>query len=370
MEKSELGFLLALLRFPKFGPVRLAKLRGFFSSMEATFKADSGQLIMSGLEPKIVEQFIANRNVLSPEKELALLEKHRIKAITFSDDNYPALLKKIYDPPAVLFVRGQLPEADSLMLAVVGSRKESNYGARAVKNLIEPLAASKIVIVSGLAYGIDALAHQAALNVGGKTLAVLGSSVDDENIFPIENRRLAFEIIKASGAIVSEFPVGSPIMKQNFPIRNRVIAGLCHGTLVIEAAKTSGALITARAALEDGREVFAVPGPIDSENSEGTNQIIKTGAHVVTEPNDILSVLNLSTYTSVFTSPSPPGRGVRGEGGSPEETELLSLLSNEPIHIDDLVRTTGKKISEISHVLTLMEMKGSARHIGGLYYTL
>ncbi|MFH1253408.1 MAG: DNA-processing protein DprA, partial [Candidatus Uhrbacteria bacterium] len=388
-------FLLALVRFPKFGPIRLAKLRGFFDSMEAAFNADRNQLLAAKIEPRVTESFLEARNKLSPEKELLFLEKSGATAISFTDPNYPALLKTIYDPPAVLFVRGRLPESERLMLAVVGSRKPTNYGARVVSNLVEPMAASNVVIVSGLAYGIDTLVHEATLKVSGTTIAVLGAGVDEASIFPAANRGLAQKIITNGGAIISEFPLGTTPMKQNFPIRNRVIAGLCHGTLIIEAAKTSGSLITARAALEAGREVFAVPGPIGSENSEGTNQLLKTGAHVVTEAEDILSALGLATIHTTkppLSSDNVLRSSAKEEGGgglvvrckpnevrvtkispipgSPEEAEILKLLSTEPIHIDDLARATNKKISEISHVLTLMEMKGSARHVGGLYYTI
>jgi DNA processing protein len=370
MDHRELGYLLALIRFPKFGPIRLAKLRGFFDSMETAFRASASELAKAGIDPKIAEQFLAIRDKLSPERELELLERAGAIAVPFTDPNYPELLKEIYDPPAVLFVRGQLPRQNSVKLSVVGSRKISAYGVRAIEKLVEPVASAGVVIVSGLAIGADATAHQATLKVRGATIAVLGSGVNDANIFPNENRRLAQEIIENNGTIVSEFPIGTTPLKQNFPIRNRIIAGISHGTLVIEAAKTSGSLITARAALEAGREVFAVPGPIDSPTSEGANQLIKTGAYPTTSFNDILSVLGLTNL-----SPSPPGRGVGGEGGkiipgSQAEADILKILSTNPIHIDDIARALQKNISEISHALTLMEMKGSARHLGNLYYTV
>jgi DNA processing protein len=240
-----------------------------------------------------------------------------------------------------------------------------------IEKIVEPLASAGINIISGLAYGIDTLAHEAALKVSGTTVAVLGSGVDDENIFPATNRGLANKIIENGGAIISEFPIGVAPQKQNFPIRNRVIAGLCHGTLVIEATKTSGSLITARAALEDGRELFAVPGPIGYENSEGTNQLIKTGAHVVTEPNDILSVfgMNIHPLPSIVAT-RWDGVEVGAKPSSPAEAEIFRHLSMTPIHIDDLARLTNKKISEVSHILMLMEMKGLTRHVGGLFYTL
>jgi len=370
METRELGYLLALMRFPKFGPVRLAKMRGFFVSTEAAFRANADELRNAELDPKTIEQFISIREKLSPEKELELLVRSGAKVVPFTDPEYPELLKEIYDPPAALFVRGKLPRQNSVKLSVVGSRKVSSYGIRVIENLIEPIANAGVTIVSGLALGSDALAHRATLKVRGTTVAILGSGVNNENIFPSENRRLAFEIIENGSAVISEFPIGAPPLKQNFPIRNRVIAGLAHGTLIIEAAKTSGSLITARAALEAGREVFAVPGPIDSLTSEGTNQLLKSGAHVATEANDILSILGLATSNERPTA-EPVVRSQRQHlPGSAAEAELLKILSNEPIHIDDLARALNKNISEISHVLTLMEMKGSARHLGSLYYTI
>lgn len=363
MTERELGFLLALLRFPKFGPIRLAKLRGFFPSMETAFSAESEALLAAGLEANVVEQFLAGRGRLSPEKELMLLEQSGAEVIPVTDPRYPPLLKEIYDPPAALFVRGSWPAVALPFLSVVGSRQATAYAERASEMIVGPLARAGLVIVSGLALGADSLAHQAALAAGGRTIAVLGSGVNDQHIFPSSNRWLAREIMENRGAIISEYPPGTEPQKINFPIRNRIIAGISRGTLVVEAGIKSGALITARAALENGRELFAVPGPFHSPLSQGTNNLIKAGAHPVSEAADVLSVLNMKNAASGLPAQKP-------EADSAEEAEILNLLGNEPIHIDDLARVTGKNISEISHLLTLMEMKGTARHAGNLFYTI
>jgi len=280
------------------------------------------------------------------------------EVITRDDPRYPILLKQIYDPPRELRVRGRLPPSDALSLAVVGSRKPTPYGERVVRDLVEPITRSGIVIVSGLAYGIDAAAHEAACRVGGTTVAVLGSGVDTKSIFPAGNRALAERIIDAGGAVISEFPDGTPPLKHHFPIRNRVIAGIAKGTLVVEAAAKSGSLITARSALENGREVFAVPGAIHSEMSEGPNNLIKMGARAITSPEDILSVFGQEVKKTT----------THHEPGSPNEATILAVLTIEPLHIDDIIRASGLDSSQTSSTLTLMEMKGSARHVGGMYF--
>ena len=214
------------------------------------------------------------------------------------------------------------------------------------------------VIVSGLAYGVDAIAHRATLDAGGTTVAVLGGGLDEENVYPSQHRTLAAHIVAGGGAVVSEFPIGTHVMKQNFPFRNRVISGLSRGTLVIEAKATSGSLITARCAMEAGRDVFAVPGSIHSELSEGPNNLIKTGAFAVTTPADVLSRLGLEVRE---TKPDYAP-------GSAEEKTIYDALTREPQHVDELTAKTNLAPATISSTLTLMEMKGSARHLGGLYY--
>lgn len=354
----DLPYWLALVRFPKFGPVRLKKLADAFASMEDAFRAKPAELVAAGIEPKIAEQFAFERASIDPERETALLREHHVEAVTRRDPRYPPELKNIYDPPAVLFVRGALPDSARTHLAVVGSRHPTRYGEQVTKEFVAPIATSGVVVVSGLAYGVDAIAHRVTLEVGGTTVAVLGGGLDDDNLYPSLHRALASQIIAGGGAVISEFPIGTHVMKQNFPFRNRIIAGLCRGTLVVEAKATSGSLITARAAMEAGRDVFAVPGPIHSELSEGPNNLIKTGAFPVTAPADVLSRLGLEVRE---TKPDYVP-------GSPDESALYAALTREPQHADELTAKTRLSPSLVTSTLTLMELKGSARHLGGLYY--
>ncbi len=279
--------------------------------------------------------------------------------ITPQHERYPELLKQIHDPPELLYVRGTLPPRDALCLAVVGSRKATMYGARAIDEIVEPIARSGVVIVSGLAYGIDALAHRAALKAGGVTVAVLGSEVDERGMMPSGHRELAREIIERGGAIISEYPAGTRVEEWHFPVRNRIIAGMSQATLVVEAAVKSGSLITAKAANDAGRDVFAVPGSIALETCAGPNNLIKMGARVATCPEDILSVLGVTNASEPKTIPV---------AGSPTEAKILEILTRNPLHVDDIARAAGLPISTATSTLTLMEMKGSARHMGGMHY--
>ncbi len=355
---NDLKYWIALVRFPKFGSVRIGKLADAFSTMAEAFAAPLAELVAAGIDAKIAEQFVFERASIDPDAELARLAEHSVTAVTVRDDAYPAALKTIFDPPAVLFVRGSLPDSSRAHLAVVGSRHPTGYGTRVTEEFVGPIATSGVVIVSGLAYGVDAIAHRATLAAGGATIAVLGGGLDDANVYPSQHRALADQIASQGGAVVSEFPVGTHVMKQNFPFRNRVIAGLSHGTLVIEAKATSGSLITARCAMEAGRDVFCVPGSIHSELSEGPNNLIKTGAIPVTTPSDVLSRLGLEVRE---TKPDYVP-------GSAQEKTIYDSLSREAMHADEIITKTNLAPSVVTSTLTLMEMKGSARHLGGLYY--
>ena len=356
--RADLPYWLALIRFVKFGAKRMARLSVFFKDMQQAFEAPVDQLIAAGIEKPIAEQFIAQRVEVDPNQEFEQLNQLDIQAITMLDDQYPPALKELYDPPALLFIRGSLPESDRLHLAVVGARRCTPYGERIVRELIEPLAANGVVIVSGLARGIDAYAHQATLRAQGSTIAVLGSGVDDQYIYPSQNRALGQQIISNQGAVISEFPIGTHALKQHFPFRNRIIAGLAKATLIIEAAEKSGSLITARCALEAGRDVFAVPGSIHSPLSVGPNNLIKMGATPVTSTEDLFEALQLKAEktTTVY------------QPDSKEEDLLYNQLSGEPLHIDQLTQQTKLPAQVTTSTLTLMEMKGSARHVGGQYY--
>jgi len=293
--KYWVGFSLA----PKIGPSKFKKILNYFPSLQEAYEASFWELKKSGLEENIVQEFITKRREINLDKEMEKLEKEDIKLLTLYDEDYPHLLKEIYNPPYLLYYKGAKPVKDEFSLGIVGTRKASSYGQQVTPEIVGDLTQNGITIVSGLALGIDGLAHQTAYKTGGKTIAVLGSGLDKQNIYPSQHRFLAQKIIEAEGTLISEFPYGTLPLKFNFPYRNRIISGLSLGILVIEAGETSGALITARYALEQNREVFAVPGSIYSQNSLGSNNLIKMGAHAITSASDILDALNLSSATTI-----------------------------------------------------------------------
>ena len=355
---SDLAYWIALNSVPQFGPRRFKKLRTFFPSMKDAFYADRNMLIAAGITPKTVNAFLHLRDQLSPEQLLERMQRASIQAVTLLDDAYPSLLKQIYDPPPVLFYKGTLSPIEVPHVAIVGSRKATPYGLRAASHMAQALAAAGVIVVSGLAYGIDEAAHSAAVKTKGHTIAILACGILS---LSSRQRYLADRIVDASGAVMSEFPISAHAMKQNFPVRNRIISGMSHGTFVVEAAKKSGSLITARAALEQNRDVFALPGPITSETSEGTNELIKLGANCVTEPGDILHALQIDTSTTTPVKPKPDSK---------EEALILDLLSKHPVHIDELTRCTQLPVAKVAGTLSIMEMKGRTKQIGGMYYVL
>jgi len=281
-----------------------------------------------------------------------------VRAITWEDPDYPSLLREIPDPPPLLYVRGTLEPEDSWAVAVVGTRRASVYGKEVTRRLVTDLARSGITVVSGLARGIDGVAHQAALEAGGRTIAVLGCGVD--RVYPPEHRALARRIVE-QGALVSEYPLGTPPEARNFPPRNRIISGLSLGVLITEAGRGSGALITADYAAEQGRDVFAVPGSILAAGSGGTNRLIQEGAKLVMETADILRELNLT-----MAAEQAQAREVLPE--TETEAAILAHLGAEPVHVDDLGRAVGMPIAEVTSALTLMELKGLVRQVGGMKY--
>ena len=347
---------------PKIGPKRFKLLYNHFRDMEQAFKADFSELKRAGLEKKIIEHFMAKRAEVDPDQEMEKLEKEEIRIITIKDKEYPKRLKEIYNPPGLLYIRGEFIKEDELALAVVGTRKISSYGKQVTPEIVRDLASSKITIVSGLALGVDALAHQSALEAKGRTIGVLGCGLDRQSIYPSSNRKLA-EQIEENGAVITEYPIGTLPLKQHFPARNRIIAGLALGTLVVEAPETSGALLTARHSLEQNRDVFAIPGSIYSKTSFGPNNLVKMGAKLVTQAQDILDELNLNLAVQYQeTKKIAPD--------TKEEAKLLEYLSKEPVHIDKLVEKSGLDAGTVSSVLTLMEMKGKVRNLGSMNYVL
>ena len=276
--------------------------------------------------------------------------------ITIKDKNYPELLKKIKNPPEKLYVEGSLGKEEKYPLAVVGTRRVSNYGAQLTTSLVSQLAQAGFTIISGLALGIDGLAHKAALGAGGKTIAVFGSGLDI--IYPSSHKGLAQNIVKSGGALVSEYRPGTRPFKSNFPARNRIISGLSLGVLVIEAPEKSGALITARCAFDEMREVFAVPGSVYNQTSAGTNQLIKMGAKPVTRVEDVLDAFGLELET----------KEQEVKPSSPKEALLLKYLSHEPIHIDRLINLSKLSSQEVSGLLLTMELAGKVKNMGNGYY--
>ncbi|MFC1701049.1 DNA-processing protein DprA [Patescibacteria group bacterium] len=342
------------------GPISFKKLLSNFESIKQAWEAGINELRKAGLERSAIEQIKRRRHQINPDLEFEKLEKENIKLITIQDKNYPKLLKEIYSPPAALYIRGQFEPNDEFSIGIVGSRLLSSYGCQTAPFISYELAKAGLTIVSGLAKGIDTLAHHSAIKAEGRTIAVLGSGIDRQSIYPRSNKKLADEISEY-GAIISEFPIGAKPIAQHFPQRNRIISGLSLGILVIEANQKSGSLITAKYALDQNRDVFAIPGSIFSQTSTGSNSLIKMGAKLVTEANDILQELNLALITDFKEN-----RKIIPD--SKEEALILKYLSSEPIHIDKIVNNTKLSTSDINSTLTLMELKGKVRHLGGGNY--
>lgn len=355
-----LAYWVGFNRVRGIGPARLRALLDAFGGIEDAWNASADALRQVGLDRRSITNLLEARRELDLSKELALLQSAGISALTWEDPGYPARLLNISDPPPVLYVRGELREEDEWAVAVVGTRTASAYGREAARVLASDLARAGITIVSGLARGIDAQAHQAALEAGGRTIAVLGSGLDV--IYPWEHRKLAEQVV-AHGALVSEYALGTKPEASNFPPRNRIISGLSRGVLVVEAGDQSGALITADFAAEQGRDVFAVPGNIFQRGSRGTNKLIRDGAQPVLSANDVLEALNLT---------SVPQHVEARQLFPTDATEacLLNQLSEEPVHVDEVGRATGLPIATVSGTLALMELKGLVRHAGGMSYVL
>jgi len=360
---NDTPYWLALNKINNIGSAKIKKLCNYFPTMKDAWEADINEWKKSGLNDETVTEFYLNKNQINPEQLYEEMEKENVKIITILDDDYPSLLKEIYTPPAILYCRGTLPHPADFCLSVVGTRKISTYGKQVAADLVAKLVQNQITIISGLAIGIDGLSHQTTLENNGKTVAVLGGGIDKATLYPAANRYLADQIVANGGAIISEYPIKTMPTRFNFPARNRIIAGLSLGTLIIEADENSGSLITAKFALEQNREVFAVPGNIYSNSSKGTHKILKQGAQLVTDAQDILETLNLEQIEQfVATKKISPD--------TKEEEVLLNILSKEPIHIDILVKQSQLNTSIVGATLTMMEMKGKVKNLGGMNYVL
>jgi len=340
------------------GAVRLQALREHFSDLSIAWQAPEDALRAAGLSQKLAERVAQVRTDVDLERMLEKIAGQGITVLTWEDEQYPRRLKEIDQPPPVLYVRGTLKTEDEWAVAVVGTRRISAYGRQVSEELAASLAQSGVTVVSGLARGVDAVAHQSALKAGGRTLAVLGSGVD--RIYPPEHRGLAEQML-AHGALLSDYAPGTPPDASNFPPRNRIISGLSMAVVVVEAGETSGALITAQFAVDQGRDVFAVSGNILAPQSKGTNRLIQQGAQPLLAVRDLLETLDLNLATEQ--------RSVRKVLPANEvEARLLGLLGPEPMHLDEIGQQTGLPIERVSATLVMMELKGLVRQVGGLNY--
>jgi len=360
MSGQDIKYWVAFSLIPGIGRVRLAQLENYFGNLENAWGAAPAELKQTGLDRAATQAIATWRPKISPEAEMEKLDRYGVKVFRHSDPGYPSRLREIYDYPPLLYVRGSLLPQDEWCLAVVGTRRATVYGRQVTEEIVTDLARSQITIVSGLARGIDAIAHRAALAAGGRSIAVFACGLDI--VYPSENAKLAREIME-HGALISEYPLGARPRAENFPRRNRIMSGLSLGVLVTEADETSGAMITAQLALEQNREVFAVPGSILSPASRGTNHLIQEGAKLVRDYTDILEELNLMTVARQMEM---------AEVIAPSDTEslLLKYLSAEPVHIDQVCRHSGLPISTVSSTLAMMELKGLVKQSGPMSYVL
>lgn len=342
------------------GPARLTALLAVCGSIEAAWKASIQQLQAANLDKRSQENLLLARRQIDLAAEWQRIGRTGAHVLTWDDEHYPANLRETDAPPPVLYVRGELRPEDMLAVAIVGTRRASAYGREVAHMAATELVHNNVTVISGLALGVDTVAHRAALEAGGRTIAVLGSGVDQ--VYPTQNRELADAII-ANGALVSEYPMGTRPEANNFPPRNRIISGLSRGVVIVEASQRSGALITAQFAAEQGREVFAVPGSILHPGSAGCNELIRQGATPFLSVNDVLDQLNFVTFsTQVMVRQSTPA--------DPFEAQLMTILTQEACHIDDLVRRTALPSSQVSSLLTLLELKGMVRQVGAMTYMI
>lgn len=381
MHPNELKFLNAFNSIHGVGPATLRLLKTRFESYEHAWHTDEGALRQAGLEAHTAQLIGAKRPSLNPNKELEKLVREGIWLITDEDARYPALLKEIPHAPVALYGKGNIPVGEhaptapggrashapggqlagesSLSIGVVGTRRPTRYGLEVAEAIVRELAEQKVTIASGLAIGIDTKAHTAALQEQGRTIAVLGSGLDESSLFPQENRGLARRIIESGGAVISEYPPGMPAFKEHFPQRNRIISGLAHGVLVVEARERSGALITARFALEQNREVFAIPGSLFSPTAHGPHRLIQEGAKLATSAKDILEEFGIEYNKGGQTS---------SRGELEEKEKILLALLDEPLTVDAIKMETKMETSAIIASLSMLELKGYVKNLAADTY--
>lgn len=372
MDYEILKHWIALKSIKGIGFVSFAALVDRFGSPSAVFGASVFDLQQTdGISSRIATAIVSFKDWDNVKAELQLIRRNGVNIITYKDELYPQQLLNVYDRPPFIYVRGNLSKED-INIAIVGSRAASTYGKYTTERISRELALKGVTVVSGMARGIDSSAHRGAIAAHGRTVAILGSGLDV--IYPPENKKLFAEIIE-NGAVISEFPLGTPPRSTNFPARNRIISGMSYGVVIVEAGEKSGSLITARLALEQGREVFAVPGSIDSAGSRGTNKLIKQGAKLIENTDDILEEILPQIEQkkpAITSSPSdfPESANPPVEKLNETEQKIFDFVSTKRIHIDDLISLTGFSSADILSTLTTMELKGIIRQHPGKFFSV
>lgn len=360
MDRRDAYWSLALV--PGIGPVRVRRLLEFFGSVEKILLAREAEIaVVEGFSGESARKFVRLRGEVNLDREKQLAQDHGVVVIDQEDPSYPQLLREIYDPPLVLYIKGKIPERFRSGIAVVGTRNPSVYGRENARKLSFQLAYAGLPVISGLARGIDTFAHQGALASTGETIAVLGCGL--MTCYPAENQSLADKIAD-TGCLISEFPMETKPDRQTFPMRNRIVSGLSHGVLVVEAGVQSGSLITARMALEQGRQVYAIPGRIDHPEAKGCHSLLRQGAKLVEGVEDILQDFNLLI-------PEHKSSSIIEESQSdltPDERLILKTLENEECHIDQLTQKTGLPSAKVSSTLLRLEMKKRVQQLPGQYF--
>jgi DNA processing protein len=360
-QRADAKYFVGLSLLPGIGAVRMSRLIARLGSARAAWHAVGQDFRACGVDEKSLVGLLERRSRIDLDAALDRVDRIGAHVVTWNDTEYPSLLKETFDRPAILYVRGTMEVSDQESLAIVGTRRPTSYGKAQVMRMTPPMVERGLTIVSGMARGIDTLAHRAALDSRGRTIAVLGSGLDV--IYPSENRGLAERIVE-NGAVISEYAMGTQPDAFNFPMRNRIISGLSLGTLIVEAGEKSGALRTARFALDQNREVFACPGRISDAHSAGCNRLIQQGhAKLVSMPEDLLDELNLASAPKQVQIDY-------SVAANPMERRILELLSAQPVHVDDLGRQASLAAPEVTSTLTMLELRGVIRHVGAMHYVL
>jgi DNA processing protein len=364
--ETDLARWVALSRVQGLGCVSFKKLAGHFGDPTEALSASTAALAeIQGLDQSVIDGLRNFSAWDEAEKEIIRAEKAAVKIVPFTDSSYPARLRMIPDPPSLLYLKGEIRRDDEKAVAVVGSRSTSDYGRRVARDLCRGLASLGFTVVSGMARGIDGTAHETSLNAGGRTIAVLGSGVD--RVYPAEHDKL-YRRISENGAVISEFPMGTRPLAFNFPARNRLISGLSLGVVVVEATEKSGSLITAALALEQGREVFAVPGEVGASRSRGAHRLIRQGAKLVETVDDIVEEIAPQLLVRSGKTLSAPRRTLPQNLGD-EFQRIFGLFQERPLQIDEVIESSGCSPSRVSEILLDLELQGYIKQLPGKKYT-